>query len=440
MKCYICDQENWHSMAHMNPERELQVCKTCGNVAYKVDPADEAKVLDYYRFKYRPSPTVNNLITSSHKQNYVTMFLADFLKDKKGLVCGDVGSAIGYIPNVLRLAGHKTYGCELTVTYRRFCEHFYGIPLAEELPEQQYDLITVYHVLEHLIEPDKKLAKYASMLKDDGRMMISTPEWFDTLEESSGLPMKNFQHLFHKDHINVFSKQSIQNLFAKCGLVIEKEDHTTYGQTYFLRKAAAGDRPQSHNFFVVEPFEQQVEKIEKCNRAIELWRKGNAEYQQRHEGGASYLDAIEVWPRFPDAWISLIFQVHMKNREKQEQLIAEAFKALPDNARLHLSYALWLYQGDRYEDAIKEFEWIMAHRPIEDAAQHIGFCYAALGKHRESIEWSSRACNMNPMRWAESYNWICREAVQMPAWDERAAAELKEKLFAEAAPKFEQPV
>lgn len=419
MECYICSQNNWHELPELNKERLLQVCKDCGNIAYLVEPGDEAKVLEYYRKEYRPAPTIANLLTSQHKLMYVRLFLDEFLKGKQGLICGDVGSAIGYIPNALRKLGHKAYGCELTLTYRRFCEHFYGIPLTEELDEsKRYDLITIYHVLEHLIEPDKKLAKYASLLKDDGRIMVACPEWLDNLEEASGSKITSFQHLFHKDHINVFTAQSVKNLFAKCGLEVEKENHTTYGQTYILKKAAIKSASVNENW------EEVVAKIMKQNEAIAL-------YQQR-----KYLEATELWPKFPDAWLSLVYETHLKVPEMQQQIFDKALAVLPENVRIRIGLATWLYQRERFEDCIKECDWIMDNRPNEDILIYMGWCFAALRKYRDMMNCMARAADINPQKWSEAMNWVCKGASEMLAWDEVAQETIKEELLKREQPKI----
>lgn len=421
MKCSICDASNWHERKDINPNRPLQICKSCGNVQFLVDPGDEQKVKDYYRKEYRPAPNVGNLITSAHKQHYVRIFLADYLKGKKGLVCTDIGSAIGYIPNFLRRLGHHATGVELTLTYRRFCEHFYGIPLTEEIDgRRKYDLITIYHVLEHLIEPDKKLAEYVALLKEDGRIMISTPEWFNVLEEASGSPISTLDHLYHHDHINVFSAQSIKNLFAKAGLVIEKEDHVQYGQTYLLRKAKEGEAAGRIN----ESWEKVSESLDLQKRAVELY------IEKR------YREAADVWPKFPDAYLKMIYELHLKTPDKQEEIFVEALKAMPENSRMRLTYGIHAYQQERFEDAIREFLWVMERKPFEDVMMYLGWCYSHLGNPKEANKWFYRAADMNPQKWTEAMNWITNQCSKLPTWDESAMNAIKDQIAANAQTKI----
>lgn len=419
MRCYVCDEvENFHSLKELNPERELLVCKGCGNVCYRAEPADEGKMRDYYRHEYRPQPSWMNLLTCAHKLQYVAAALKPWLDGKTKLVCGDVGTAIGYIPNWLRKQGHDVYASEYTVTFRRFAEFFYGIKVHEELPDQKYDLITIYHVLEHMIEPDKKLAKFASMLSPEGRIMVATPEWFDTLEEASGSSVTDFTHLFHKDHINVFSRQSIQNVFAKCGLEIETEDHRVYGQTYILKKAGSFTGKLNPGI-VKEDWQKQVEVIQTHKKAIDLFK------------ARKYREAITLVPKFPEAWIALICDQNMKNPERQIDLWKEANEVLGDNLKMTERYGIWLYQQEDWTNALASFEKVLKDRPHENLFIYAGWCLSHLGRPLDSMQAFQRASDMHPMKWQESMDWMCREACSLPNWQERAEEEAKEKLWAE---------
>ena len=426
MKCWSCTAENWESFGDINPERELLVCKECGALAYRVDPSKEEEIKNYYRHQYRPAPNIMNLITTAHKRAYIEQFLSEFLATKtrsilgRPMVCGDVGCATGYIPHWLRSLGHKATACELTVTYRRFAEHFYQVPVTEELePKHKYDLITIYHVLEHLMEPDKKLAHYASLLADDGHMLVSVPQWLDTLEEASGSPIQDFKGLFHKDHINVFTDTSLKNLFAHAGLAIVKEDHLTYGQTYLLKKCEPIKTTK------VEDWKEAAAKVRQQKLAIEAFASKKLD------------EAIALWPKFPDAWIRKIHEDFTKDRVKQADTFAEAFKVLPENLRLKLSYATWLYMGEELEEALRGFHHIVHYRPNEDIFIFMGWAYAKLGRNQDAIQWFARAAEMNPMKWAEAMNAIAKCAVQLPCWEERAMEEAKQALFKQAKPKAE---
>jgi len=70
--------------------------------------------------------------------------------------------------------------------------------------ESKFDIIYLYHVVEHVPRPDLFLTKCANLLRDDGYIIIAVPdcENLETLKNS----ISNPDHLWH------FSKLSLRNL------------------------------------------------------------------------------------------------------------------------------------------------------------------------------------------------------------------------------------
>lgn len=426
MICYVCDANNWHTMGTFSKEGELLVCKTCGNACYRIDVAEQKKLLDFYRTSYRAAPNHMNLLTTTNKLGYVKAFLSEFLAEAqasgKKMITGDVGCATGYLPAFFRKLGHRATGSEYTVTFRRFAEHFYGIPVTEELePKHKYDLITLYHVLEHMTEPDKKLAQYRDMLAEGGRIMVATPEWLNVLEEASGTAMESFEHLFPKPHINIFTRQSLQNLFAKAGLEIVKADYEQYGQTYLLKRA---DVQVTMGKMTYEPWQKIVEKLVRTKEAIQLFKAGK------------YDDAKKLWPKFPEAWLALIGNVYGKSPDKQQELFEEVRPLLGSNTRVVTSLALWFYQNARYEDSIVMWEQLQQTKPNADGYVFMGWCYAQLKQHKKAMQCFANAMDLNPTKWVECSDFVCQQACEMPTWDEKMASDLKEKWWAQTQAKL----
>lgn len=424
MICYACTQQDWHSMGDFSKEGEMLICKNCGNVCYKVDPAQEAKMKEYYRKHYRPEPTVLNLVTTNHKLQYVRVFLKDYMKsiEDKKILFGDIGCATGYLPAFFKSNGHNATGCEYTLTFRRFCEKWYGIPIPEELYRKRpYDMLSMYHVLEHMIKPDEKLIDYVGLLKEDGLFLISTPEWLNTLEEASGSQMISFEGLFPKPHINVFTAVSIQNLFRRAGLEIVKEDHVQYGQSYLLKRGAQQD-------IVKEDWMEIKEKLEKTKQAIDLYMMGKEE------------EAIAIWPKFPEAWMRLLLEKAMKDPGRQEGILQKGTEILKNNARWNSALGWWHFQNKRYDEAVKALKYIMEIKPNEQAAMILGACFLESGRNDLAFEIYNQAAAMNPMKWAECMNFMCKAASASPTWDERALQALAgEALKAAPAPEFKDP-
>lgn len=439
MRCYVCEATNWRrpviqvegKARPIHTEGTVQICNSCGNACFEVDVSKEESIKDYYRKEYRPQPNLTNIITTTHKQNYIRVFLYDLLKkagqEGKQMVVGDVGAATGYLCNFFAKLGHKVTGCELTLTYRRMSEHYYGIPLTEELePKHRYDLITVYHVLEHLFEPDKKLAHYASLLAPGGKIMVATPQWFETLEEASGPTVSSFDHLFHKNHVNLFSKTSIQNVFRKCGLRVVKEDFAQYGQTYLLEKAETPVDLTKPDTWLTREDPGEVERNMLMQfHAINLFAAGK------------YREAYEAYANFPDAWLAFIFNKCTKDLVKQTDTFTEAEKVIGGNFKFILARAQWYYQQGRLAEAIRDFQKVLQVKPNEDTLMFLGYALAQAGRPQEAIQAMQNAAAMHPGKWQEAHTWILSQVSQMPTWDERAQAEMQMALARQ--PKTPEP-
>lgn len=436
MICPIDDKDNWHHLdtKELGLERQLSICKDCGFIAYQVEPAEEKKLRDYYRKEYRGQIGPKNLETTTRKLNYFKNFIMPWLtereKEDRKLICGDVGCATGYIVDFFRRRGHKATGSEWTISMRRFAEHFYGVPVTEELEtKHKYDLISMYHVLEHVSEPDKKLLHYKSLLAENGRMMISTPEWLYELEESGFGIISSFKNVYHKDHIDVFTRQSIKNLFTKCGLIVEAEDHITYGQTYLLRAATEAELAEMK--IVPENWEQQLDKLMRSKRAIELLQQDK------------FREALNEYPLFPDAYYRWTLDSPLKKDiARCEEVMREGLGVMPNNVKLRQALANFLYQQERYPEALVEYDWLIQHKLAEDYLVFKAWTLYHMGELREAMGIFSQAWNMNPFKYAECMTWICKCATEMKTWDERAIEQFTEQMIqsGKAKPVLVDPV
>lgn len=418
-RCYICEGKSFHDTEKMHSQSNILICKDCGAVMHDRNNAAESKLLDFYRKDYREIPTFSNIQTTSNKLNFIKDFLKEFLEEKKKagkkLSCIDIGAATGYLPKFLRELGHTATGTEYTASFRRVSEHYYGIPLREEPKAgEKYDLISIYHVLEHMAEPDIKLAKYIDILTDDGVIFLATPEFFGMLEDASGVGVRSFEEYYHKNHINLFSRQCLQNLFHKCGLEIIKVDYRTYGQTYLLKRATAKKEIKKECPMDV------LKKLEATKKAIEL------------NNQKKYFEATETFPDFPEAWLGLIMDENKKCPEKQEEIFLKLKEKLPDvfnTSRMLTTYGMWLYQYDRFDEAIKMFDAVMQFKPRSDVLMHIGFAFAIKERYPEAINCFQATIKLDPSKIVEATNWTLACCAKMPHYQEKATADIKEQLF-----------
>lgn len=78
----------------------------------------------------------------------------------------------------------------------------------------RFDLITLWDVLEHILNPRYYLIDIVSALRSNGKLLIQTPN-FGLLAEKFG---SAFAHYLVIEHINLFSRRGVIALIESAGL------------------------------------------------------------------------------------------------------------------------------------------------------------------------------------------------------------------------------
>lgn len=98
-----------------------------------------------------------------------------FASDEKSLL--DVGAGTGDLLVEAQKKGFDTYGVEPNEIARRKAT-LKGVHLAEDYPaDRKFSIISLWHVLEHLPEPEKEIARLGSLLRDNGTLFIAVPNF-----------------------------------------------------------------------------------------------------------------------------------------------------------------------------------------------------------------------------------------------------------------------
>lgn len=92
----------------------------------------------------------------------------------------DIGAGTGHFLNYMKERGWLVNGIEPGSAARNFALEAWKISLLDSdqlfhLPEKSFDAITLWHVLEHLPDPNSYLAAAAKLLKPHGKLIIALP-------------------------------------------------------------------------------------------------------------------------------------------------------------------------------------------------------------------------------------------------------------------------
>ena len=133
----------------------------------------------------------------------------------------DVGTGTGEFMIAAKARGWKVSGVEPNVTARNKAQGK-GLQLSESLESIDnggYDVITLWHVLEHLPNLDESIEKLKALIKPNGILVLALPNFRSWDAQHYGPYWAGYdvpRHLWH------FSKPSVIELFGNSGFELEK--------------------------------------------------------------------------------------------------------------------------------------------------------------------------------------------------------------------------
>ena len=84
---------------------------------------------------------------------------------------------------------------------------------AENFPEDTYDLISFFQVIEHVSDPEEVLTGIRRLLKDDGRIIIVCHNYKSLINKIMG----RRSPIYCLGHLQIFSPKSVRKLMEKIG-------------------------------------------------------------------------------------------------------------------------------------------------------------------------------------------------------------------------------
>ncbi len=133
----------------------------------------------------------------------------------------DIGAGTGDFLAAAKKLGWQINGVEPN-TLARTKSHKKGLVLEKDLAaykNHKFDIITLWHVLEHLPDLDNQIQQIVSLLQDGGTLIIAVPNF-------KSYDAKYYKHYWAAydvpRHLWHFSQTAISNLFSKYGMKIVK--------------------------------------------------------------------------------------------------------------------------------------------------------------------------------------------------------------------------
>ena len=139
--------------------------------------------------------------------------LVNSLQPAKGSIL-DIGAGTGDFLSVVKENGWNTIGVEPSDKAKAIAKNK-GVVFVEqtsELENNSFDIITMWHVLEHVPNLDNQLKELKRLLKPNGNLIIAVPNFKSFDAKHYGIFWAAYDVPIHFWH---FSKTAIKRLFAK---------------------------------------------------------------------------------------------------------------------------------------------------------------------------------------------------------------------------------
>lgn len=148
----------------------------------------------------------------------------------------DIGCGRGLLLNKLKERGWDPQGTELSEEAAAYARDRLNLPVITEtledarFPDNEFDLVILWHVLEHVPDPRGTLREVGRILKPGGTLLVAVPN-FGSLEARYSGP--GWFHLDVPRHLTHFTFRSLSEALLGAGLEVDKASYVSLEYDFF---------------------------------------------------------------------------------------------------------------------------------------------------------------------------------------------------------------
>ena len=221
LPCNLCNSHDISILAtrsRSGAKLRTVICNQCGLVWSDPFPHNPRHFYEKdYRIEYKstPTPKPNHILQAGLVALARHSKIKHLLTDRKTIL--DVGTGGGEFAYLLKLSGHDQYGIEPNKGYAEYSIAEYNLNVQigfiqdSQFENNFFDIITIWHVLEHTENPYFVLLKLHSLLKPEGVLVVEVPN----IEATCQSPKSTF----HEAHLFNFNLNTLSRMAEKAGFV-----------------------------------------------------------------------------------------------------------------------------------------------------------------------------------------------------------------------------
>jgi 2-polyprenyl-3-methyl-5-hydroxy-6-metoxy-1,4-benzoquinol methylase len=220
--CILCNSSE-RSLLIRQVEWSVYRCSGCG-LGFLDPRPDPDELNELYRSGYFESNYGTGLRVESpemkRRLSQETHRIRFFKKAGRQGRLLDIGCGMGYFLLACRNAGYEVEGMDISADSAAYVQDELKIPVAigiiegVDYPPASFDVITMWHFLEHVRRPDQYIEKARRWLKPDGILVVDVPNYQGTDARKTWARWKGWQLPFHLYH---YTPETLQRILEKRG-------------------------------------------------------------------------------------------------------------------------------------------------------------------------------------------------------------------------------
>ena len=233
-KCPICGQNQFGKVMtctdHYATGESFDLCRcTNCNFMFTQNAPVESEIGRYYESPdyISHSDTHKGLMNSIyHKvRKHMLSEKAGLVSRSSNLTCGrilDIGTGTGYFADKMKREGWQVSAIEKSPQAREFAKEHFGLSVNPPetlftLKEKSFDVITLWHVMEHLEQLNRTWETLNKILKDSGTLIVAVP---NAVSYDAGKYKKAWAAYDVPRHLWHFTPTTIKTLASKHGFTM----------------------------------------------------------------------------------------------------------------------------------------------------------------------------------------------------------------------------
>ena len=217
----LCHASNLRKIYQKDKWRYLR-CINCDLVSLYPRPSTEV-LIDSYQAYLPLKP--DEISKWASMMEPVIVKSADLIETRLSPLKGkllDIGCGYGFFLNRMKSRGWQVEGIEISGPGRRYAMDKWNIHVYEQaighlcIPENSFDVVTLFYVIEHVHDPPELLKEVRRILKPGGLLLLRWPHSTPIIKILG--PLSKKLDLYHTPyHLYDFSPRSINKLLNLTG-------------------------------------------------------------------------------------------------------------------------------------------------------------------------------------------------------------------------------